>query len=144
MPWDFESVEPVFTTFGNSSYSVIANPDPSGINTSSKVLETVHGNETWAGLYVDLDSPLDFSSATSIALNVWAPITGDFRFKIENSANTNDFVEVDGSVTSANSWQEIIVDFSSASSGVYDRLVLFPGWNVANAGTFYLDNIEQQ
>jgi len=144
LPLDFESVEPVFTTFGNSSYSVIANPDPSGINTSSKVLETVHGNETWAGLYVDLDSPLDFSSATSISLNVWAPITGDFRFKIENSANTNDFVEVDGSVTSANSWQEIIVDFSSASSGLYDRLVLFPGWDVANAGTFYLDNIEQQ
>ena len=64
--------------------------------------------------------------------------------KIENSSNTNDFVEVDGVVTNANTWEEITVDFSAASSGVYDRLVLFPGWDVANAGTFYLDDISQQ
>ena len=144
LPLDFESVEPVLTTFGNSSYAYIINPDQSGINTSSMVLETVHGNETWAGLFVDLDAPLDFSSATMISVKVWAPITGDFRFKIENSSNTNDFVEIDGTVTNANTWQEISVDMSAAAPGVYDRLVLFPGWDVANAGTFYLDDITQQ
>jgi len=144
LPLDFESVEPILTTFGNSSYAYISNPDQSGINTSSMVLETVHGNETWAGLFVDLDTPLDFSAATMISVKVWAPITGDFRIKIENSSNTNDFVEVDGVVTNANTWEEITVDFSAASSGVYDRLVLFPGWDVANAGTFYLDDISQQ
>ena len=144
LPLDFESVEPEFTTFGNSSYAFITNPDQSGINTSSKVLETVHGNETWAGLFVDLADPLDFSTQSSITLKVWAPITGDFRFKIENSSNTNDFVEVDATVTTANTWEQISVDFTGAAAGAYDRLVLFPGWDVANAGTFYIDDIEQQ
>ena len=144
LPLDFETLEPILTIFGNSSYAYISNPDQSGINTSSMVLETVHGNETWAGLYVDLDTPLDFSTATTISVKVWAPITGDFRIKIENSSNINDFVEVDGVVTNANTWKEITANFSAASSGVYDRLVLFPGWDVANAGTFYLDDISQQ
>jgi hypothetical protein len=53
-------------------------------------------------------------------------------------------VEVDVNVTVANSWQSISVDFAGSASGVYDRLVLFPGWNVANAGTFYIDDIIQQ
>ena len=146
LPLDFESIEPVFTTFGNSTATVISNPDISGINTSSKVLESVHGDQTWSGIYVDLNNPLDFSLNGSIALKIWAPSTGDFRFKIENSANTNDFVEIDATVTTANAWEEISVDFNlgGAASGVYDRLVLFPGWNIPNAGTFYIDDITQQ
>lgn len=144
LPLDFEGTPPVFTTFGNSTFGVIANPDMSGINTSANVLETVHGNETWAGLFVDLDAALDFSTNTTITLKVWAPVTGDFRFKVENSSDTNDFVELDAVVTTANAWEEISVDFVGSTSGVYDRLVVFPGWNVANAGTFYLDDIAQQ
>lgn len=144
LPLDFESTPPTFTTFGNSTYGVIANPNMSGINTSANVLETVHGNEVWAGLFVDLDAGLDFSSNSSIAFKIWAPITGDVRVKIENSSDTNDFVELDATVSTANTWVDVSVDFSGANAGAYDRLVLFPGWNVANAGTFYLDDIRQQ
>lgn len=144
LPLDFEGTPPTFTTFGNSTYGVIANPDMSGINTSANVLETEHGNETWAGLFVDLDAALDLSTNSTITLKVWAPVTGDFRIKLENSSNTNDFVELDGTVTTANAWEQISIDFAGSTSGVYDRLVLFPGWNVANAGTFYLDDIAQQ
>ena len=143
LPLDFETVDPEFTTFGNSTYGIIANPDATGINTSSKVLETVHGNETWAGLFVNLDSKLDFSTQTSITLKVWAPVTGDFRIKLEEQANTNNFVEVDATVTTANTWEEITFDFSGTAAD-FDRLVLFPGWNVASAGTFYIDDIAQQ
>jgi len=144
LPLDFESVQPEFTTFGNSSYAIIANPDQSGINTSATVLETVHGNETWAGLFVDLDAPLDFSTNTSIGVKVWAPVTGDFRMKVENSSNTSDFVEIDYTIQNANQWEDVVIDFAGSASGVYDRLVLFPGWNVANAGTFYMDDMRQQ
>lgn len=144
LPLDFESGPMTWTTFGNSTYGVIANPDASGINTSANVLETVHGNETWAGLYVDLTTPLDFSTNSSIAVKVWAATADSFRVKIENSSDTNDFVELDAMVTTPNTWEEISVDFSGSTSGVYDRLVLFPGWGIANAGTFYLDDIKQQ
>jgi hypothetical protein len=136
LPINFESTVQGITVFGNSTTAVINNPDPTGINTSAKVLETVHGNQTWSGFFFALTDPLNFSTNSSIAMKVWAPTTGVFRVKIENSANTNDFVEVDVNVTVANSWQSISVDFAGSASGVYDRLVLFPGWNVANAGTF--------
>ncbi|MAN01517.1 MAG: carbohydrate-binding protein [Owenweeksia sp.] len=143
LPFDFETVEPTWTTFGNSTTAVVANPDASGINTSAKVLETVHGNETWAGFYVNLDNALDFSTNSEIALKVWAPDTGTFRFKLEEQKNTSNFVELDAKVTVAQTWQEISVDFSGAAAQ-YDRLVLFPGWDVANAGTYYIDDIVQK
>lgn len=142
LPLDFEVIEPEFSTFGNSTADVIANPDLSGINTSAKVLETIHGDETWAGILVDLNSKLDFSSQTNIKLKVWAPATGDFRLKLEDQADPNSFVEVDVQVTTANAWQEITFDMSGTPTD-FDRLVLFPGWDVANAGTFYIDDIIQ-
>lgn len=146
LPIDCEAFTPTFTTFGNSTASVVANPDATGINTSANVIESVHGDQTWSGFYVDLTTPLDFTTNGFIALKVWAPSAGTFRFKIEESANTNNFVELDATVTTANTWETIMVDFGTAgaASGVFDRLVLFPGWNIVNAGTFYMDDIVQQ
>ena len=143
LPINFESSVQGITTFGNSSATIINNPDQSGINTSAKVLETVHGNQTWSGLYFDLSNKLNFSTNTTVSLKVWAPATGVFRFKIENSSNTSNFVEIDVNVTVANSWQTITADFTGSASGIYDRLVIFPGWNIANAGTYYIDDITQ-
>jgi hypothetical protein len=144
LPLDFEGTEPEFNVFGGSSYSFVTNPSKTGINTSNKVLETVHGNETWAGIYVNLSSKLNFSTKKTITLKVWAPATGDFRVKLENSALTTQLIEKDVTITKANEWVEISVDFSDATADVFDRLVLFPGWGVANAGTYYLDDISQQ
>ncbi len=146
LPIDCEAFTPTFTTFGNSTASVVANPDATGFNTSANVIESVHGDQAWSGFYVDLTTPLDFTTNGFIALKVWAPSTGTFRIKIENSANPNDFVELDATVTTSNAWETIMVDFGAAgaTSGVYDRLVLFPGWNVPFAGTFYMDDIVQQ
>ena len=144
LPLDFEGEVPEFNTFGGSSYAVITNPDPSGINTSANVVETIHGIEVWAGVYVNLTEPLDFSTNTQIALKVWAPVTGPFRIKIEKSIDPGAFVELDVDVPVANQWVEVFVDFTGAAADTYDRLVLFPGWNVADAGTFYFDDIKQQ
>ncbi len=63
LPIDFETVQPTFTTFGNSTYSIGANPDAStGANTSATVLTTVHGNETWAGLVRGLGRQVGLSA----------------------------------------------------------------------------------
>jgi len=86
---------------------------------------------------------LDFSTATNIEVKVWAPDTGDFRIKLENQANTAEFVEKDFSVSTANEWVLVSIDFSDAAADTYDRLVVFPGWDVPNAGTFHLDDFEQ-
>lgn len=140
-PIDFESVEPTITTFGNSTAQVINNPDATGINTSARVLETVHGNETWAGFFMNLDQSVDFAAKSTIKLKVWAPDTGTFKVKFEQQADPNVATELDMKVTTKNTWEEITFDFSGSTSATYDRIVLFPGWNVANAGTFYVDDV---
>jgi len=145
LPFDFESADPpIFNGFGNSTAAVIANPDPSGINTSGNVLETVHGDQSWSGIEILLDAPLDFSGTPNINFKIWAPITGPVRVKVENSADPGEFVEIDADVLTTNAWEQISVDFSGSTNGVFDKFVLFPGWNVPNAGTFYIDDVEQQ
>jgi len=144
LPMDFESVEPTWEAFGGSTYQYIDNPDASGINTSSRVLETVHGNETWAGLFVNVDNKFDFTSKQTIKIKLWAPATGTMRLKLENSSATTQFVEKDVTVDQANTWIELTWDFSDQTSTEFDRLVIFPGWDIANAGTFYVDDIVQE
>lgn len=143
LPLDFETQQPIFDLFGGTAYSYIANPNSGGNNTSATVMEVIHGNQTWAGMYTSMATAFDFSTATTIQLKVWAPVAGAFRIKVENSANTNDFVELDATITAPNTWETISVDFSGTPSGVYDRLVLFPGWNISSSDTFYIDDIEQ-
>ena len=144
LPIDFENVEPKMTTFGGSTAAVISNPKSGGINTSAKVVETVHGNETWAGFFINMTNRFDFSTSKTISVKVYAPATGVLRMKLENGDNTAEFVEKDVDVTVANQWVEVSIDFSDAAAGKYNRLVLFPGWSVANAGTFYVDDIKQK
>ena len=142
LPIDFELTSPTFTVFGNSTYSIIANPDATGINTSATVLETVHGNETWAGLFVDLTNKLDFSADSIISVIVWAPDTGTMRLKLEDKASGGSiFWEADQPVTVASQWTEVSWNLSGVGT-LYDKVVLFPGWGTTS-GTFYLDNIEQ-
>jgi hypothetical protein len=121
----------------------VSNSKSGGINTSAKVLETVHGNETWAGILVDMTNKFNFTSAKTISVKIYAPATGTMRIKLENKDNTSEFVEKDVDVTVANQWVEVSIDFSDAGSSNFNRLVLFPGWNVANAGTYYIDDIKQ-
>jgi hypothetical protein len=141
LPIDFELNPPTFTVFGNSTYSIIANPDATGLNSSATVLETVHGNETWAGLFVDLTNKLDFTNDTMIHVMVWAPTTGTMRLKLEDKANSSVFWEADQPVTVASQWTQVSWNLSGAGN-LYDKVVLFPGWGVTS-GTFYLDNIAQ-
>jgi PKD repeat protein len=147
LPIDFEdgSDTSQWEAFGNSTLAVIDNPQSRGINTSGKVFETVHGNETWAGIFVNLKDKFDFSGGKStITLKVYAPATGTFKVKMENFAKPSENTEKDITVDKANEWVEISVDFTDAGATNFDRLVLFPGWDVSNAGIFYIDDIDQK
>lgn len=141
-PLTFETVQPAITVFGGSTAEYVVNPDQNGINTSNNVMQTVKGFEPWAGLFFDLSEPLDFTESTTITLKVWAPATGTFRFKLENIDNNQDFIEIDQPVNVANEWTQLSFDVSGAPSGSYARIVLFPSWNVANGGTFYIDDVD--
>ena len=148
LPFDFESGTldlDQWEAFGGSTIEIIDNSESGGINTSSKVVQTVHGDQPWAGIAVTLKDKLDFTSGKStLSVKVFAPATGDFRMKIEDFETGKVFIEKDVMVTKANEWQEISIDFGEAAIGTYNKIAFFPGWNIANSGTFLVDDISQK
>tara|TARA_B110000902_G_scaffold55141_1_gene64179 strand:+ start:14433 stop:15794 length:1362 start_codon:yes stop_codon:yes gene_type:complete len=148
LPFNFEAGTvdtSQWEAFGGSTLEVVDNTMSSAINTSTKAVQTIHGEQTWAGLAVTLKDPLDFSGdKKTIAVKVYAPTTGEFRIKLEDFATGKIIIEKDVMVTKANEWEEISIDFSEAATGTYDKIAIFPGWNIANAGTFLIDDISQK
>ena len=136
---DFEGTAPSFGNFGGATSQAIANPDATGINTSTNVGELVKGDgaEVWAGSSFDLTAPLDMSTNKWFSLKTWSPKVGAVvRFKIENSANDQEFHEVDATTRVSGEWEELLFDFSSAPDHTYDRMVVFFDFGVAG-GTGY-------
>jgi hypothetical protein len=165
MPLDFESTSLTYpwAGFGASDYgaipvSVITNPDKSGNNTSNKVvkIEKTAGAQVWAGASLDLDSKVDFSKGSKVKVAVWSPKVGaTILFKMEASTSPKDGngnptinVEVQAKTTVANSWEILTFDLTTAASfntaNAYDRVILFPDFDVAGTGTtYYFDDIKQ-
>ena len=121
-----------------------------------KITKTA-GSQTWAGASQDLDSKLVFSNGTKIKVAVWSPKANSIiLFKIEDSSSPKDgngnptvFVEVQATTTKSGEWEILTFDLTSASSfnstKSYDRVILFPDFNVQNSADliYYFDEIQQ-
>lgn len=144
LPVTFESVESPFNGFGGTTFSIVDNPDVSGLNASAKVGMYVKGTEgNWAGIETALASKLDFSTNTLIKYKVYSPVTGQALFKLESVDGTATPVEVFADVTVTNEWQELTFDFSEAASDTYDKIAMFLDFENNAGGTFYVDDIRQ-
>jgi hypothetical protein len=148
MPIDHEdeSVVYAWNDFGGAATSVIANPDASGVNTSATVAQSIKtaGSETWAGTFIVLDEQLDFSTITTLAVDVWTPDGGELvNLKVENAADGNIAIELNQPTTVAAGWETLYYDLSGGDlSQVYDKLVFFFDFNVGGDDTaYYFDNI---
>lgn len=133
---DFEGAAPAFTDFGGAVSDVIANPDASGVNTSATVARTTknQGSETFAASFFDVSPEIDVPNNPTISVKTWSPIANAVvRLKIEDSANGENFAEVDATTTTAGAWEELTFDFSGAAAFNYDRVVIF--FDFGNAGT---------
>jgi hypothetical protein len=141
---DFEtaSTSTTFQYFGSSLdgslTEVIDNPDPSGINTSSKVMSFVKpaGAQVWAGAFSNPDpsTNVDFVLNDRMCIKVWMPRPGNIALKLENSISggANWIINAETNVT--NEWVELCYDsklpsieapFEPASGHVYTRIVIF-------------------
>ena len=148
LPINFEdpTLNYAFTDFGNVISSVVTNPDQSGVNTSATVGQSIKptGAEVWAGTFLQVDEPIDFSSLQNLKVNVWSPVSGIVvKMKIENAADPNIFAEVDVVNTTASAWETLTYDFSGADlSQEYNRVVLFFDFGTSgNDTTYYFDDI---
>lgn len=148
LPLDFEDTSLNYTIIGfeGAESSIIENPDPSGINTSDFVLQSIKtvGAQFFAGTAIPIDLPIDFSQSEKISIKTWSPKAGiPVRLKLENS--NGDFVELDVNTTVTNQWEELVWDFTGTTSGIeFTQIVVFfefvdglPG----DGSTYYFDDV---
>lgn len=148
LPLTFESalLTYTFTDFGGAITTVEPNTVSGGINTSNKIAKQVKGAgaQTWAGSFIDMAAPIDFSSLHKIKMKVWSPQAGiTVKFKMEKLGNSNINIERDATTTTSNAWEELTYDFSGiVNSNNYQRVVVFFNFGAAGTGTtYYFDDI---
>jgi hypothetical protein len=150
LPIDFESAQVAFTftDFGGATSSVVDNPQKAGINSSNKVATSNKstGSEVFAGSFLTLEQPIDFSSKKGFKMMVWSPKPGIIvKLKVENLTDGNIGKEVDVTTTKTNEWEELSYGFADVDiSKTYQKVVVFFDFGVVGQNTdFYFDNIVQ-
>ncbi|MFA0963828.1 PKD domain-containing protein [Roseivirga sp. BDSF3-8] len=143
--------------FGGTAGSVIANPDPSGINTSDSVAQLVKsaGAETWAGTNIQMESPINFGGNPVLSVKVWSPRAGvPILLKLEDSSSKPSesdpptiFAEVTATTTVANTWEVLTFDYSTYAdfdmANTYDAISVFYDFGTAGADEIaYIDDIQ--
>ena len=129
-----------FTYFNNGSYStpfeVITNPNPSGINTSSKVGKFVASADAgiFFGIFSQLDAAIDFQSNKSVRMKTHMDHIGTVTVKSEIFGNPFPPVEITVPNTLVNQWEELSFDFSAVDDAAkYDRFTIL--FDIATTGT---------
>jgi flagellin-like hook-associated protein FlgL len=151
LPVDFENTEATyrFGGFEGADSAIEANPDQTGDNTSATVMRTTKNAGQWfAGTFLDLDTPIDFSTEKGISISSWSPKSDiPVRIQIEDTATPGNNRFVDVNTTVASSWETLTADFTNvAVAGAnYDRVTVIFEAIVDLAGdgtTYYYDNIQ--
>ncbi|NND63151.1 MAG: hypothetical protein HKN48_08135, partial [Flavobacteriaceae bacterium] len=142
LPLDFEVVTPTFNDFNGSFTQVIANPDPTGVNTSANVAEnTVPANAAFAG--VNIPVAVDLTTDKFFRMDVWSPLANTpVLLKLEGGPNPP--IERQANLTTTGAWEEIVFDFSSEGALTYDSVTVFMNFNMQDPATqtYYWDNLE--
>ena len=156
-PVDFESAAnggaaanwSVFENVDNPALEIIANPDPSGANTSATVAKFTarQAGQPFAGTITQLQTPFTLSASNStVKILVWKTVISDVGIKFENAAGGSTG-EVKVANTKVNQWEELTFDFSSVIGDPNNTnitgLVVFPDFNSSRAqdNVVYFDNI---
>jgi len=133
----------------NTFAEVIDNPNPSGINTSSKVGKFVKVGDAlpFAGMYTspDLEAAIDWNGVKTVKAKVHMDHIGNFAVKVEGSATGAPGFEIPVANTLINQWEELTFDFAVVpDNGEYRRLTLFFDLGIDATGTdvtSYYDDI---
>ncbi len=127
----------------NLSPTIIDNPDPSGINTSTKVGQYDDPAGAWDNLLVDFGGPIDLSILNQIKIKVLTTAQPDGPLKVKLEGGTSAPVEIDADLIGSGQWEQYSFDFSDQASENHTNLVLFFNAGVDNSGTdiYYIDDI---
>lgn len=115
----------------NADMIVIANPNASGINTSTKCIQFTRrtsGTDAmpWAGFYCLVTDPdPDFTTNKYVHVKVMKSNTSVVKFKIQDGPTGTVEIPSMNSYTTPGVWQDMVFDFSDRS-GVYPIVALMP------------------
>ena len=140
LPLDFESgtIAYAFNDFAGGAVTVIANPQSSGINTTSKVAKMIKSvGQTYGGSFISLNSPIDFSVNKTFKMKVYSPRVGaKVLLKVENQTNAAVSFEREVLTTVANAWEELTIDYTAISTtNQYQKLVFIFDNGIMGDGT---------
>jgi uncharacterized protein YciU (UPF0263 family) len=145
----------VFENETNPPLEIIDNPDPSGINTSSKVAQftALQAGNPWAGCEsahgtMELGAFEWNENNRIVKIMVWKSVISDVGIKFDTPMGWSQG-EIKVANTLVNQWEELTFDFSSyvnppADQGQLDRIVIFPDFDLngrTQDNIVYFDNI---
>jgi hypothetical protein len=154
LPFDFET-SPVTSDWEGFEGAVItveavAAPQTTG-NSSTNLAKIIrNGGQKYAGVVTAVDTPLDFSTKSTITARIWtsAPIGTKIMFKTEEAGNANNNSgEKNAFTTKTGEWEDLVFDFAGVTNASQTRIVIIPdNGNLGDgsaASTFFFDDIIQ-
>jgi hypothetical protein len=156
LPITFEdaNINYFFGTFGdNQQFATVANPNPSGLNTSAKVGRFTRGNQSWSGTYSPLNTAIDMGAGKKIKILAYNPdpaLTGKMlNVELEAGSSLRNGVAVlKTAFTTSGAWEELEFDFGTIpaipDTEKFKQLVLRFNDAANGAGAaIFIDNIRQ-
>jgi len=121
---------------------IVANPDPTGMNTSANCMEYLKDGADWAFVYTELDELISFENGTNFQLKVHSDTMCAVTFKLENRYANWISTERTAMITDTSEWVLLNFDFSGEASDRYSKIVIFFGFAETLGYTFYFDDVE--
>jgi hypothetical protein len=128
----------------SNAFSIVDNPDPSGINTSAKVgkYEMHVGAAMWAGVKTTNLNPIIITEDNKwISMDIYKTDRDSVGLKIEPPSTNGILVTV--VPETFGEWETVSFDFSEAVGDTFPTFVIFPDWTGLERSeeVIYFDNI---
>jgi len=140
-------------TLGGTLTSTVANPDPSGINTSANVLafQKAGDGDPWEGAFANTTIPIDVINPGQVCLKVWSDQVSSVSLKFENSTTGGGNWIQTQTIPTMNEWVELCFDTGENSiedpmvpsqGHIYSTVVLFMDFlGAAESSLTYIDDL---
>ncbi|MBQ0732960.1 PKD domain-containing protein [Aquimarina celericrescens] len=140
-PIDFDcnGIDYATKIVGNVSFTVVDNPELSGINNEPTMVgQITNVGANFENAFFNLDTPIDFSMDKGVRMKLYSDQALPILLKFEDGTEAPvENVQNHG----GSGWEELM--FTLNSSGSYNAMVIFVDGPGTAAGTFYVDDIEQ-
>ncbi len=128
-----------------STMTVVANPDPAGINPSATVMEFFRDKDgvPWGGFWSALPVPIDITTNKYFHVKVWKPRISPIKFKVEKTGENHEVFSMNDQ-TLTDQWQDMVFDFSEYT-GEWSIIAFLPDFEdpltLTEDITIYFDDV---